>query len=60
MAMTGRYFYTPARRQRIGMRITLKDRVSRWFSRMRHKEARPDVYMVTGYFQPVYPRGWGK
>ena len=60
MATTGRYFYTPAKRQNIGMHFTLRDRIERRISKWRHREEKPDVYMVTGYFQPVYPRGWMK
>ena len=47
-----RYCYSPAVIGKISHRLTLADRWRRW--RNRRKE--PDVYMVTGFNQPVWVR----
>ena len=49
-----RYIYTPYVAHKIGRRVTLIDRIRRW-NAMRRVE-QPDLMMVTGYFNPVYPR----
>ena len=49
-----RYIYTPMTAKRLGRRVTLIDRVRRWYA-VRHTP-RPDLMIVTGYFNPVYPR----
>lgn len=55
MATTGRYFYTPARQKRIGRRVTVFERIRRRYRRWKNREFEPDLYIVTGYFPPVYP-----
>lgn len=54
--MVGRWYYCPARQQRIGMRLTLKDRIIQklWLRYRRMEE--PDVFMVTGFFPAVWVR----
>lgn len=54
MPYRGRYIYTPAAGRKIGRRLTLIERIRRW--RLLRRQETPDVYMVTGYCQPVYPR----
>lgn len=52
--MTSRYIYCPMTAKHIGMKLTLRDRIGRWWNK-RHK-TEPDVYMVTGYYQPIWIR----
>ena len=52
--MTGRYCYCPLTARDISMKITIRDRVRRWIKRRNRTE--PDVYMVTGFFPPVWVR----
>ena len=47
-----RYCYSPAVTGKISHRLTIADRYRRW----KRKKQRIDVYMVTGYFQPVWVR----
>ena len=54
MAKAGRWVFCPATNSKIGHRVTLADRIRRaMLERYREK---PDLYMVTGYNQPIYPR----
>ena len=50
--MKSRYCYCPMTAKRIGRRITLLERIRR---RLRKVE-KPDLYRVTGYCEPIYPR----
>ena len=52
--MTSRYVFCPMTSKRIGRRVTILDRIRR--RRAIRRQNRPDLYMVTGYFAPVYPR----
>ena len=49
--MTSRYVFCPMTAKKIGRRVSLMTRIKRFFSR---PEA-PDVFPVTGYYNPVYP-----
>lgn len=48
--MKSRYIYCPAV-GKVGRRVTLAERIKQRF-RARN---RPDLFMVTGYEQPIYP-----
>lgn len=52
--MTSRYIYCPMTAKDISMKLTLRDRIGRWFNRKNRNE--PDIYMVTGFFPPVWVR----
>ena len=56
MAMTGRWFEAPMHNRRIGHRLTIGERIQRWYRLRKRREEYPDVFMVTGFCQPVYPR----
>lgn len=56
MATTSRYFYAPMRQKRISHRLTILERIQRRINLRKYRKEYPDVYMVTGYFPPVYPR----
>lgn len=49
--MKSRYCYCPMTAKRIGRRVTLFDRIRRRKARREN----PDLFMVTGYYPPVYP-----
>ena len=51
--MTSRYCYCPMTTKRIGHRMTPAERFRRW--KAKRKMAKPDLYMVTGFYPPVYP-----
>ena len=53
--MTSRYVYCPMTSKRIGQRATLAYRFRRWQKMRRDRKNGPDVYMVTGFFPPVFP-----
>ena len=52
MARTGRYVFTPAGRAS-WQRRTIRDRIHYWIRK--RSEEQPDVFIVTGYWQPVMP-----
>ena len=52
--LKSRYCFNPAHAPKIGRRVTMVSRIRRWINKRRN--GRPDVFMVTGYFNPVYPR----
>jgi len=54
MAQAGRWVYCPMTQRRIGRRLTVRDRLRRWLSGWQREKI--DVYMVTGFFEPTYPR----
>lgn len=56
MATTGRWFYAPMRQARISHRLTIAERIFRWFYLRKRREEYPDIPMVTGFFPPVYRR----
>ena len=49
--MKSRYIYCPMTAKRIGRKVTVLDRIRRWY----HKPKKPDLYMVTGFNAPIYP-----
>lgn len=53
--MTSRYCYCPMTAKRIGRRMTLMDRFRRWKKNRENLRNEPDLYMVTGFYRPVYP-----
>ena len=53
--MKSRYIFCPMTSKKIGMRITLADRFRRWKKERENRKNYPDVFMVTGFFPPVYP-----
>ena len=48
---TSRYVYCPMVTKKIGRRVTLMDRIRK----RRIRREQPDLFMVTGYYAPVYP-----
>ena len=56
MAVTGRWFEAPVHKKHIGHRLTIVERIQRWHRLNKRRKDQPDVLMVTGFFQPVYPR----
>lgn len=56
MARTGRYSYCPMTSKRLTMRITLADRIRAWKCERERRRETPDVYMVTGYYDPIRAR----
>lgn len=53
--MTSRYVYCPMTSKRIGRRVTIMDRFRRWKKERENRRNAPDVFMVTGYYPPIYP-----
>lgn len=53
--MTGRYVYCPMTAKRIGRRMTIADRFRSWQRKRQIRKAEPDMFMVTGFYPPVYP-----
>ena len=51
--MKSRYCYNPMTAKKIGRRVTLLDKIRR--RRAIKRNGFPDLYLVTGYHQPVYP-----
>ena len=49
--MTSRYVYCPMTAKRLGRRVTIADRLRRWWAN-KHREE-PDVFPIVGYFTPV-------
>ena len=57
MAVTGRYFYTPAAGRIRGLHRSLLDRILMWLKKGRNE---PDLFPVTGYYAMIYPEGYKK
>lgn len=53
--MKSRYIFCPMTSKKIGRRVTLAYRFRRWIKERKDRKNGPDVYMVTGFFPPVYP-----
>lgn len=53
--MKSRYIFCPMTSKKIGRRVTLADRFRRWKKERENWKNEPDVFMVTGFFPPVYP-----
>lgn len=53
--MKSRYIYCPMTSKRIGRRVTLADRFRKWIYERKKRRNEPDVFMVTGFYPPVYP-----
>ena len=53
--MKSRYCYSPMAGKKIGRRVTMMDRFRRWKNERENRKNDPDVYRVTGFFQPIYP-----
>lgn len=53
--MTGRYCYCPMTAKRIGRRMTIADRFRSWQRKRRMAREEPDLFMVTGFYPPVFP-----
>lgn len=54
--MRSRYCYCPMAGKKLGRRITIADRFRKWKIEREALRNYPDVYMVTGYNAPVYPK----
>lgn len=52
--MTSRYCFCPMTAKRIGRRVTLIDMLRK--RRALKRMAKPDLFPVTGFYEPVYPR----
>ena len=53
--MKSRYCYSPMAGKKIGRRVSMMDRFRRWKNERENRKDEPDVYRVTGFFQPSYP-----
>ena len=53
--MTSRYVYCLQVYGKIGRRVTLAERVRRWFRQRRNRQEEPDVFPIVGCFAPVFP-----
>lgn len=53
--MTSRYCYCPMTSKRLSMKITLADKVKRFFRRIEIRRIEPDLYPIVGYNAPVFP-----
>ena len=51
--MKSRYCYNPCTVKRVGKRMTILDRIRR--RRAIKRQARPDLYPVTGYYPMIHP-----
>ena len=49
--MTSRYIYCPMTSRKLGRRLTLWERMRKYFRRVE----RPDVFPVVNCYPPVYP-----
>lgn len=49
--MTSRYVFCPMTSKRLGRRLTLTERIRKYFK----KEVKPDVFPICGYNAPIYP-----
>lgn len=54
--MTSRYCYCPMTNGHIGRRVTIIDRIRKWRNERKRRNNEPDVFTVTGYYPPYYPR----
>ena len=54
--MKSRYCFNPSVSRQIGHRLTVAERFRRWrYLRELHRNA-PDLFLVTGFCQPIYPK----
>lgn len=49
--MVSRYVYCPMTSKRLSMKVTLIDRIKRYF----RKTEKPDLFPICGYNAPIFP-----